>query len=409
VTESRQTAAFAIAALVLALAAWTISPPGRSTPGVNERGQPFFAELTDPNAATSLEVITYDEQASIPRPFKVQNRNGRWTIPSQYNYPADGGERLANIAAALIAMKKDDVASELPADQARCQVLDPLDETLPSAKGRGIRLIVNGVNDRTLADVIVGAAVEGRPSYRYARLPGSNRTYVARIEGLDVSTTFQDWIETNLLKVERPEIDQILVRNYSVSAKHSIDGMEVVPLRKRAEDVWTIEGPEGSTATDTFTMNLLVTRLVELAIQGVRPKPPSMTATLTAAPGSARVTRADIDDLAGKGFFFGEGGQPLSSYGEVLVHTSAGMFYALRFGNLVEEVTSASDARSLGRYLFISVGLDAKADRAATERADALRARFAPWYYVVSEDSVRKIRLRRKELQRRVQGSEPEL
>lgn len=400
-TESRKTAAFAVVAAILALTAWAVSPRGGSTSGGAERGQPFFAELTDPNAAASLEVITYDEQASTPKPFKVQNRNGRWTIPSQYNYPADGGERLANIAAALIAMKKDDVASELPADQERCQVLDPLDETLPSAKGRGIRIIVNGVNDRTLADVIVGAAVEGRPSYRYARLPGSNRTYVARVEGLDVSTKFQDWIETNLLKVDRPEIDQILVRNYSVSARNSIDAMEVVPLRKRAEDVWTIEGPDGSAATDTFTMNLLVTRLVELAIQGVRPKPPSMTATLTAAPGSARVSRADIDDLAAKGFFFGEGGQPLSSYGEVLVHTSAGIFYALRFGNLVDEASSTTDASALGRYLFISVGLDAKVDKAAAERADVLRARFAPWYYVVSEDSVRKIRLRRNELARK--------
>jgi len=398
VTESRKTATFAIVALVLSVGAWALSPRERSSADVNERGQPFFAELTDPNAAASLEVITYDAQASMPRPFKVQNRNGRWTIPSQYNYPADGGERLANIAAALIAMKKDDVASELPADQARCQVLDPLDETLPSTTGRGVRIIVNGVNDRTLADIIVGAEVEGRRSYRYARLPGSNRTYVARVEGLDVSTTFQDWIETNLLKVDRLEIDQLLIRNYSVSAKNSIEGMEVVPLRKRAEDVWTIEGPDGSTATDTFTMNLLVTRLVDLAIQAVRPKPPSMTATLTAAPGSARVSRADVGDLAAKGFFFGEGGQPLSSYGEVLVHTSAGIFYALRFGNLAEESTATSDPAALGRYLFISVGLDAKADKAATERADALRARFAPWYYVVSEDSVRKIRLRRNEL-----------
>ena len=404
--ESRKTAAFAVAALILVLAAWAVSPRERSNPRVNERGQPIFAELTDPNRAASLEVITYDEQASMPRPFKVQNRNGRWTIPSQYNYPADGGERLANIAAALIAMKKDDVASELPADQARCQVLDPLDETLPSAKGRGIRIIVNGVNDRTLADVIVGAAVEGRPSYRYARLPGSNRTYVARVEGLDASTKLQDWIETNLLKVQRPEIDQILVRNYSVSpAKNSIDGMEVVPLRKRAEDVWTIEGPDGSSATDTFTMNLLVTRLVELAIQGVRPKPPSMTATLTAAPGSARVSRADLDDLAAKGFFFGEGGQPLSSYGEVLVHTSAGIFYALRFGNLVEEAPSTSDASALGRYLFISVGTDAKVDKAAADRAELLRARFAPWYYIVLEDSIKKIRLKKVDLLKKVQGS----
>ncbi len=397
-TEARKTALFAVAAAILVLGAWAVSPRDRSASTRSERGQPFFAELTDPNLAASLEVVTYDEQASMPRPFKVQNRNGRWTIPSQYNYPADGGERLAGVAAALIAMKKEDVASELPADQERCQVLDPLDGTLPGTRGRGIRVIVNGVNDRLLADVIVGAPVEGRPSYRYARLPGSNRTYVARVEGLDVSTQFQDWIETNLLRVERSEIDQVLVRNYTVARDGTAGAAEIVPLRKRAEDVWTVEGPDGSSATDTFTMNLMITRLVELAIQGVRPKPPSMSATLLAAPGSARVTRADMDDLAAKGFFFGAGGQPLSSNGEILVHTSPGVFYALRFGNLVDETTGARDASTLGRYLFISVGTDAQVDKAAAERAETLRARFAPWYYVVSEESVGKIKLGREDL-----------
>ena len=71
--ESRKTAAFAVAALMLVLAAWATSPRGRSDGRVNERGQPFFAELTDANRAASLEVITYDEQASMPRAFKVQN------------------------------------------------------------------------------------------------------------------------------------------------------------------------------------------------------------------------------------------------------------------------------------------------------------------------------------------------
>jgi hypothetical protein len=54
-----------------------------------------FAAFTDPNAATSLEVIEFDEQALAARPFKVLQRDGRWTIPSHDNYPADAGTRLA--------------------------------------------------------------------------------------------------------------------------------------------------------------------------------------------------------------------------------------------------------------------------------------------------------------------------
>jgi hypothetical protein len=360
VKESRKTAAFALVSVALVLAAWAISPRDRSDPRVNERGQPFFAELTDANRATSLEVITYDEQGSMPRPFKVQNRNGRWTIPSQYNYPADGGERLANIAAALIAMKKDDVASELPADQARCQVLDPLDETLPSTKGRGIRIIVNGVNDRTLADVIVGAAVEGRPSYRYARLPGSNRTYVARVEGLDVSTKLQDWIETSLLKVERPEIDQILVRNYSVSpAKNSTDSMDVVPLGKRQE--CDDRRRDGSSATDTFTMNLLITRLVDLAIQ---------TAAQTAQHDrdgrarSARVARR-YRRSGREGIFFGEAASPVRYGGS---SSCVGRHLPTRCDWKSSKKQHRPATRRPWPHLFISVGRTPKWTRLPTVR-----------------------------------------
>ena len=145
--------------------------------------------------------------------------------------------RLANIAAALIAMKgrrgQRAAGGSGAVPGARSARRDAAVHRKDAASGSSS----TASNDRTLADVIVGAAVEGRPSYRYARLPGSNRTYVARVEGLDASTKLQDWIETSLLKVDRPEIDQILVRNYSVSpAKNSIDGMDVVPLRKRAED-----------------------------------------------------------------------------------------------------------------------------------------------------------------------------
>ncbi len=55
------------------------------------------------------------------------------------------------------------------------------------------------------------------------------------------------------------------------------------------------------------------------------------------------------------------------------------------------------------RYLFISVGFDSNvthgppADDVA-RRLALLRARFASWYYVISGDSFKKIRLERKDL-----------
>src|SRR5690349_6508424 len=101
-TESRKTLAFVAAALVLVAAAWALRPRNSTPAALAGRGQPFFPAFTDPNAATSLEVVEYDEATSTAKPFKVQNRNGRWTIPSAENYPADGGQRLAAVSAAII-------------------------------------------------------------------------------------------------------------------------------------------------------------------------------------------------------------------------------------------------------------------------------------------------------------------
>jgi hypothetical protein len=397
VTETGKTLSAVAVALVLAAAAWITSAPSIRSSAVSDRGQRFFGDFNDPNAATSLEVVEFDEHTSAARPFKVLNREGRWTIPSHDDYPADGASRLASIAAAVIALKKDDIAGDNVSDHERCGVLDPVDEALPTPRGRGTRITVRGRNDRLLADVIVGQPLEGRPNFRYVRVPGQNRIYVAGTDGLNISTRFEDWIERNLLQVERREIDQIVIRNYSAHPKtgRAIE-RETLVLRKKGEDVWAADGMNAGETMNAFAMNLLVTKLIDLTIADVRAKPASVTATLSQAPGG-KLTRTDVADLAAKGFYFASDGRLLSNDGEVMVHTSSGIFYILRFGEMVADRSAPAS-----RYLFISPGFDASAAGAAEEevgkRLDVLRARFAPWYYIVSDDDVKRIRLTRHEL-----------
>ena len=387
---------FVVVALLLVAVAWATTPR-RVTPAVlQDRGRPFFPDFTDPNAATSLEVVEFDEQTSVAKPFKVLNRDGRWTIPSHDDYPADASNRLSTIAASIIALRKDDVASDKASDQERCGVLDPSDDTLPTGKGRGTRLAVKGHNDKILADIIIGHPIEGRPNWRYVRLPDQRRTYVARVDSLDISTRFEDWIERNLLQVERLDIDQIIIRNYSTDPKTGgVNQREMLILRRTGRDVWVADGMTAGTALDTFKMNLLVTKLVDLTILDVRRKPAGVTATLTGPPGG-RFLQADVADLASKGFYFTADGDLLSNQGEVVVHTTTGIFYILRFG---EVAYGAPDSR----YLFITVGFDPNAapgpmPEPVRRRLDVLRARFAPWYYLVSNDNFKKIRLERREL-----------
>jgi hypothetical protein len=395
-TETRKTAVFAAAALLLAALAWTNRPRLVPPAVFADRGEAFFPELANPDLATSLEVVEFDETLSIARPFKVLNRDGRWTIPSHYGYPADGRERLSTIAAAVIALRKDDVASDNAVDHERLGVLDPLDETLPSLRGRGTRITVRGRNDSLLADIIAGNPVEGRPRFRYVRVPDAKRTYVADVGDLTFSTRFEDWIERNLLQVNRDDIDQIVIRNYSANpTTGAVDEREMLILRRKSPDAWTLDGAKPGEAVDPFAMNLLVTRLVELAIMDVRPKPPTVSATLGRAEG-ARMTAADVSELASRGFYFTSDNRLVSNQGEVLVHTATGVFYVLRFGEVARRAESGAN-----RYLFISAGFDGNAGSltdATRGRLDLLRTRFAPWYYVVSDDSVRQIRISRAEL-----------
>jgi hypothetical protein len=111
--------------------------------------------------------------------------------------------------------------------------------------------------------------------------------------------------------------------------------------------------------------------------------------------------QAEREDLARKGFYLAPEGQLVSNRGEVVIRTASGVFYTLRFGDLAP---GADGASTEARYLFIMVDFDAasaKTPARAAEGADKvrlLRARFAPWYYVIAADSFEQIRLNRRDL-----------
>ena len=397
--ENRTTLTFVGAALVLVVAAWATGPGGAPASG-GDRGSRFFPAFTDPQSAASIEVIEFDAATFVARPLKVTNQNGRWTIPSHYGYPADGSERLSTTAAAIVALTKDDVASENAADQERCGVLDPLDETLATSQGRGTRVMVRGPDEGVLADIIIGVPVQGRDQMRYVRVPGQTRTYVARVGALSVSTRVEDWIEPDLLQVGRDEVDGIAIQHFVVGAGRDnvADGERLLLRRTDNRDVWTFAGGAAAGRVNTFAMNLLVTTIDDLAIADVRPKPPALAEAL--GGGVARLTNADAADLETRGFLTARDGGLVPVGGDVLVHTVTGITFQLRFGDIVHDGTAAEGEP---RYLMISVGFSPATPGAAPsgevqERLALLRARFAPWYYIVSGESYRRIMLARKDL-----------
>lgn len=412
-TETRRTIYYAGVALLLAGVAFAMAPRQKMPQAFFDQGQQFFPDFTDPNSARSLEVVDWDEATGQAVPFKVTFENGRWTIPSHHGYPADGKDRLAKTAAGLIGLTKDDFRTDNAADHEACGVIDPLDNTVQSLKGRGRRVTIKGDNGVVLADLIIGKGSEGREDFRLVRVPGQKRVYGTKIN-VDISTKFKDWIDPDLTMIEKDEIDRVELRDYSIDEQSGrLDQRDNVVLNRDGEN-WKMAGLPAGKDVDNYKLNNLVQAVDQLSIEGVRPKPDGLTASLQRASGGISITQSDMESLQSHGYYFSRDGRLVSNEGELQVHTKDGVMYTLRFGEVAfgqGTALSAGDSvetRKPGqtgenRYLMISASLDpnlkdAKAIEAAKKRVDDLNGRFAKWYYVISAQSFDSIHLNRKDL-----------
>ena len=416
-TEKRRTMYYAGVALLLAGLAFATAPRQKMPEAFFDQGEQFFPDFTDPNTARSLEVVDFDEATGAAIPFKVTFENGRWTIPSHHGYPADGKDRLAKTAAGLIGITKDDFRTDNTADHAACGVVDPMDTGAQTLQGRGRRVTIKGENGKVLADLIIGKAFEGREGFHLVRVPGQKRVYGSRIN-VDISTKFKDWIESDLTMIEKDEIDEVELRDYSIDEQTGrLDQRDNIVLKRDGEN-WSMAGLPGGKEVDTYKMNNLIQAVDQLAIEGVRPKPDGLTASLQRASGGIRITESDMISLQQHGYYFARDGRLVSNEGELQVHTKDGVMYTLRFGEIAfgqgtaltagdSVATSQPGQGQAGenRYLMISASIDprltdAKAKEAAQKRVDDLNGRFAKWYYVISSSSFDSVHLKRKDLLR---------
>jgi hypothetical protein len=447
--ETKTTLTYLGVAVVLVLAVF-LTAPGKVTPDdFLDQNEPFFPDFTDPNLATTLEVIDFDPETATARPFKVTFEDGKWIIPSHNNFPADGKDRLAETAAGVIDIRKDDYRTANVADHAALGVVDPLDESVSVLTGRGKRVTVKDENDQVLADLIIGDNVEGRENLRFVRLPEQKRVYVSRIN-IDISTRFEDWIERDLLQVELDKIERVQLKDYSINETTGrLNQRDDVILEKEG-DTWSANRMASTQEVASDKMTELLGGLDGLSIVGVRPKPEGLSRSLS-QPENLTISQADMLSLRSKGYYFAQTGQLVSNEGEIEVRDGDGIIYTLRFGEIVYgtgEAVSAGNESSdddqsgpaENRYLFVTTSFDSArfpeprrpdntdfldkeeddltdADRRNKElqddyeewettvevgsgRSGELNARFADWYYVISAESFDKIHLTRVELVR---------
>jgi hypothetical protein len=443
-SETKRTIYYAVTALALVILAWLVSPRRYTPEAFLDQGKLFFPEFTDPNAAASMEVIDWDETTGRANPFKVQFKNGRWTIPSHHDYPADGKDRLAKTAAGVIDLMKDDFRTDNIAEYAPCGVIDPLDEGTGSLAGRGQRITIRGSNDQALADFIIGKFVPGKADYRFVRVPDQKRVYAVKMS-LQISTRFEDWIDRDLLQLTKDQIAKIVRRDYSINERTgSVDQRDNVTISQK-DGKWIIGGSE---SPDSTAIQNLLAAIDQLSIEGVRRKPEGLSASLRQT-GAESLTQADLLSLQTKGFYITRDGQLLSNEGEMQVQSKDGITYVLRFGEVLHgsgllitsgegEEDAAKSGAVASRYLFLTCDFDpkyfpepkrpsstsfqGKADSTLTpsEKENAriqvehdqwqqrfdrssrlsqdLNRRFADWYYVISSESFEKLHISRADL-----------
>lgn len=445
-TETNKTLIYAVAALVLVALSWLLAPSQITPEAFLDQGELFFPEFTDPNEATTLEVIEYDESTGAARPFKVTFQNGLWTIPSHHNYPADAADRLARTAAGVIDIRKDDFRTDNVAEHEACGVIDPLDESSAGLSGRGKRVTLKAADGSVLADFIVGKEVLSHQGFRFIRVPGQNRVYSSRVN-LELTTRFEDWINRDLLATSPDNMVRITFKDYSINERTlSVEQRETFSLSKR-DDEWTTSKLASSKMIDTTEMKSLLRTLDELAVVGVRPKPAGLSGSLKA--GDDAVSRSDQVSLQSKGYYLTKDGQLMSNEGELQILARDGVKYTLRFGEVLFGTGLAVSAGTAGagdeqsgqenRYLFVTAEFDSSpfgnrpagpsdesflskpdstwtdSDRenkrkkdefdnwnrqveAGRRLAESLNNRFADWYYVISGSDFNKLDLGRDDL-----------
>lgn len=354
-----------------------LSSPGKVEPAVfSDVGEEFFPALVKADDATSLEVWEFDAATAEAVPFSVKKEKGTWIIPSHFDYPADAKDRMAKAAGLFIGLTKESVRSDRRDEHATFGVVDPT-EPGTETEGRGMRVTFKDATGAVLADLIVGKEVEGRAGMRYVRYPDKKRTYTAKLP-TQLTTKFEDWIERDLLKVSSHDMKSVVFDNYSIDeARRTIVPGEKVTMTKSGYD-WTLPdlGPEEqivkSKASD------VASTLTGLEIVDVRRKPEGLTAQLENAQGISREIL--MAQLESRGYFVGGNGKLYSNEGDLIVNSSKGIVYTLKFGEIVlgdsDRKTDAGDPAKTEQEATDGAGGDAEKPKEGSRRYLMITAHF---------------------------------
>ncbi len=374
-SENAKTMTFVGVGLVAILLGIITAPSSAELDKTTLVGKNLTDKFSSPEVAKRLRIVRFDQDTATPREFEVAEQNGLWSIPSKENYPADAAKQMAEAATSLMDRKILGVVSSNAGEHEQYGVIDPMQPKLePGQKGVGTRVTMSDEGGKAVVDLIVGKAVRDAEKQRYVRLAGQDVVYVIEIDPAKLSTSFEDWIEKDLLKLHAYDLQQVQIKDYSAElvpvmtpegpryrptwdphadmtlkyadspeAKWSAEKLRVFDAKKGDYVDYTLAADE---ELNEESLNALKTALEDLKIVDVVHKPQGLSNDLKAGQDFMKNDQR-LRQLASKGFtpaVTKEGGplELVSSYGEAIATMKNGTKYVLRFGNLTN-VTGGQD------------------------------------------------------------------
>jgi hypothetical protein len=413
----------AIIAVVLAVitSVWTWWPR-RAVSGGPAEGEGRLLTSTgeemSPEKATSLRVATWSAEENGPKVFEVAKRDGEWVIPSHFDYPADGGTRVGTTAGTVLNVPRGPLVTTDIKRHGELGVVDPLEEAAGAeGEGRGKRVTLKDQGGSALVDLVIGGKAEHANVY-YVREAGKDAVYTADISP-DIRTAFKDWVKTDLLEIIGGDVRSITVLDQSVDERRGVLVTRSNTTFTKGEDDtdWSSANALAGRTVSQDTLGDMVSEITSLTLVGVRP-----FSNLW---------------LQARGFYVLMDGSLAGNEGSTQIRTKDGLIYHLFFGEIAlgdEEDTAAEveaerpaadEAGAHNRYMAAFVqylpSLDeslaeAEGEAAAAEesagaaggakadnrkKAEREQRRFGRFFYVISDDSFKKLRPSSKELFKR--------
>lgn len=350
-----------VGAVLMAIGIYFLPTQADFSP-ISRKNEVLFPELKDGNAAQGMEIISFDEKLSALKKFEIKKVNGRWVLPSHKNYPADAKKQLVDAASSLVELKALDQVDDNPEKHELYGVLDPSEEKVKvGSTGVGKLVAFKDGNSKNLARLIIGKQLKelGKEStdsdLRYVRIAGQDPVYTVKLTTDKFSPKFEDWIETDLLKLNAFDVKQVELRDYAVRPEDRANPIQEKSVAQLdfddKEAKWSLrkfeEFPDGKPVevklTDkeelnTAKLNELKTALDDLKIVNVIRKPQGLINSLR--ENEIKLEPEALISLQQSGFYLTRGPmgpQLFARDGEVLASLRDGVQYTLRFGDFADE------------------------------------------------------------------------